>query len=68
MTGVVLSCQAEFQPMLARGGGSIVNIASMSGSIVNRGLLQVRYKALGVSWACPGRPPTEPSSTRADGC
>src|SRR4051794_14417807 len=45
VTGVFLSCQAEFAPMLARGGGSIVNIASMSGSIVNRGLLQVHYNS-----------------------
>jgi NAD(P)-dependent dehydrogenase (short-subunit alcohol dehydrogenase family) len=32
-------------PAAGRGGGSIVNIASMSGSIVNRGLLQVHYNA-----------------------
>jgi NAD(P)-dependent dehydrogenase (short-subunit alcohol dehydrogenase family) len=45
VTGVFLSCQAEAQAMLANGGGSIVNIASMSGSIVNRGLLQAHYNA-----------------------
>lgn len=51
LTGIFLSCQAEGRAMLAhppaagRGGGSIVNIASMSGSIVNRGLLQVHYNA-----------------------
>jgi NAD(P)-dependent dehydrogenase (short-subunit alcohol dehydrogenase family) len=45
MTGVFLSCQAEGRAMLARRRGSIVNIASMSGSIVNRGLLQVHYNA-----------------------
>jgi NAD(P)-dependent dehydrogenase (short-subunit alcohol dehydrogenase family) len=45
LTGVFLSCQAEARAMLAHGGGSIVNLASMSGSIVNRGLLQVHYNA-----------------------
>jgi NAD(P)-dependent dehydrogenase (short-subunit alcohol dehydrogenase family) len=43
LTGVFLSCQAEGRVMLPRKRGSIVNIASMSGSIVNRGLLQVHY-------------------------
>lgn len=45
LTGVFLSCQAEGRAMLGRGGGSIVNIASMSASIVNRGLLQAHYNA-----------------------
>jgi len=45
LTGVFLSCQAEGRVMLPRRKGSIVNIASMSGSIVNRGLLQVHYNA-----------------------
>ena len=45
LTGVFLSCQAEGRAMLRHGGGSIVNIASMSGSIVNRGLLQAHYNA-----------------------
>ena len=45
LTGLFLSCQAEGRRMLARGKGSIVNIASMSGSIVNRGLTQVHYNA-----------------------
>ena len=46
MKGVWLSCQAEARAMLAHGqGGSIVNIASMSGVIVNRGLMQVHYNA-----------------------
>lgn len=46
MKGVWLSCQAEARAMLAHGqGGSIVNIASMSGVIVNRGLDQVHYNA-----------------------
>jgi len=46
MKGIWLSCQAEGRAMLAHGqGGSIVNIASMSGVIVNRGLKQVHYNA-----------------------
>ena len=45
VTGLFLSCQAEAQVMLEQGGGSIVNIASMSGVIVNRGLLQAHYNA-----------------------
>jgi NAD(P)-dependent dehydrogenase (short-subunit alcohol dehydrogenase family) len=43
LTGVFLSCQAEARVMLPRQQGSIINIASMSGSIVNRGLLQAHY-------------------------
>jgi NAD(P)-dependent dehydrogenase (short-subunit alcohol dehydrogenase family) len=45
LKGVFLSCQAEARAMLAHGGGSIVNIASMSGVIVNRGLSQCHYNA-----------------------
>ena len=45
LTGVFLSCQAESRAMLDHGRGSIVNIASMSGSIVNRGLLQAHYNS-----------------------
>ena len=44
-TGVFLSCQAEARAMLPRGRGAIVNIASMSGTIVNRGLLQAHYNS-----------------------
>jgi len=44
-TGVFLSCQAEARVMLPRGHGAIVNVASMSGTIVNRGLLQAHYNS-----------------------
>lgn len=43
LTGVFLSCQAEACEMLSRQRGSIINIASMSGVIVNRGLSQAHY-------------------------
>lgn len=45
LTGVFLSCQAQGRAMLRHGRGSIVNIASMSGSIVNRGLTQAHYNS-----------------------
>lgn len=45
MKGVFFSCQAEANAMLKHGKGSIINIASMSGVIVNRGLMQVHYNA-----------------------
>ena len=46
LTGVFLSCQAEGRAMLGSGqGGAIVNIASMSGTIANRGLQQAHYNA-----------------------
>ncbi len=45
VTGLFKSCQAEGRAMLANGRGAIVNIASMSGSIVNRGLLQAHYNS-----------------------
>jgi NAD(P)-dependent dehydrogenase (short-subunit alcohol dehydrogenase family) len=65
LTGVFLSCQAEGRAMLAHGKGAIVNIASMSGSIVNRGLLQAHYnsskagvvhlsKSLAMEWVTRG--------------
>ncbi|GAA3551417.1 SDR family oxidoreductase [Microlunatus spumicola] len=44
-TGVFLSCQAEARVMLPREHGAIVNVASMSGTIVNRGLLQAHYNS-----------------------
>ena len=45
LTGVFLSCRAEGRAMLPRKRGSIVNIASMSGIIVNRGLTQIHYNS-----------------------
>ncbi|MGO4723696.1 MULTISPECIES: SDR family oxidoreductase [unclassified Inquilinus] len=65
LTGVFFSAQAEAQAMLPRKRGSIINIASMSGSIVNRGLLQAHYntskagvihltKSLAMEWADRG--------------
>jgi NAD(P)-dependent dehydrogenase (short-subunit alcohol dehydrogenase family) len=45
LTGLFLSCQAEARAMLPQGRGAIVNIASMSGSIVNRGLTQAHYNS-----------------------
>ena len=63
--GVFLSCQAQARVMLPRKKGAIVNIASMSGSIVNRGLLQAHYnsskaavihmsKSLAMEWSTSG--------------
>ncbi|HEU5103484.1 MAG TPA: SDR family oxidoreductase [Roseiflexaceae bacterium] len=65
LTGVFLSCQAEAQVMLPRRRGSIINIASMSGVIVNRGLTQAHYnsskaavihlsKSLAMEWSARG--------------
>ncbi|MEZ2331996.1 SDR family oxidoreductase [Mesorhizobium sp. RCC_202] len=65
VTGVFLSCQAEARVMLPRRAGSIINIASMSGTIVNRGLTQAHYnsskaavihmsKSLAMEWADRG--------------
>ena len=45
VSGVFLSCQVEARVMLPRRKGLIINVASMSGSIVNRGLLQVHYNS-----------------------
>jgi NAD(P)-dependent dehydrogenase (short-subunit alcohol dehydrogenase family) len=65
LTGIFISCQAEANAMLPRKQGSIVNIASMSGIIVNRGLLQAHYntskagvihlsKSLAMEWSDRG--------------
>ncbi len=65
LTGVFLSCQAEARVMLPQARGAIINIASMSGVIVNRGLLQGHYnsakagvihltKSLAMEWAARG--------------
>jgi NAD(P)-dependent dehydrogenase (short-subunit alcohol dehydrogenase family) len=65
VTGVFLSAQAEGRALLRNGGGAMVNIASMSGTIVNRGLLQAHYnaskaavvhmsKSLAMEWAARG--------------
>lgn len=45
LTGVFVSCQAEARAMIAGGRGAIVNIASMSATIANRGLFQAHYNA-----------------------
>lgn len=45
LTGLFLCCQAEARVMLPRLNGRIINIASMSGSIVNRGLQQAHYNS-----------------------
>jgi NAD(P)-dependent dehydrogenase (short-subunit alcohol dehydrogenase family) len=65
LTGVFLSAQAEAKVMLSRGRGAILNMASMSGIIANKGLLQPNYNAskagvahltrsLAVEWAPRG--------------
>lgn len=43
--GVFQCCQAEAHVMLPRRKGSIINVASMSGTIVNRGLTQAHYNS-----------------------
>lgn len=65
LTGVWNSCKAEAELMVENGGGSIINIASMSGIIVNRGLEQAHYnsskagvihlsKSLAMEWVSKG--------------
>lgn len=64
MNGLFYCCQAEYD-VIAPNGGAIVNIASMSGSIINRSDPHVAYcaskagvvhlsKGLGVEWARDG--------------
>ena len=43
--GVFYCCRAEARQMLTRGGGSIINMASMSGLIVNHPQTQSAYNA-----------------------
>lgn len=45
LSGVFYCCQSEAREMFKAGRGVIVNIASMSASIVNRGLLQAHYNS-----------------------
>jgi NAD(P)-dependent dehydrogenase (short-subunit alcohol dehydrogenase family) len=65
VTGVFRCCQAEAAAMIRPGRGSIINIASMSGTIANRGLKQAHYnsskaavihmtKSLAAEWAVHG--------------
>lgn len=65
LTGVFVSCQVEGRAMIENGGGSIVNISSISAHIANRGLQQAHYNAvksgvshltrsLAVEWAAKG--------------
>jgi len=62
VNGVFLSCQIEGRVMIKNGKGSIINIASISGTIANRGLNQAHYnsskaavihlsKSLAAEWA-----------------
>lgn len=62
LTGTFLTCQAAGKVMIAQGGGSIINTASMSGHIVNVPQPQCSYnaskaaviqltKSLAVEWA-----------------
>ena len=65
LAGVFHSCQAEGRAMRRNGGGSIVNIGSISAHIANRGLAQAHYnsskaavlqltKSLALEWAVDG--------------
>lgn len=65
VTGVFLSCKAEAKGMMRHGGGSIVNIASMSGRISHWQMFQAHYnsskaavahlsKSLATEWASRG--------------
>ena len=59
LKGIYLSTRAEGRAMLARGSGSIINIASMSGRIVNRPQLHSHLGTFGT------RPRPASSSIRA---
>ncbi len=65
LDGLFHCCQAEYGVMRGSGGGAIVNVASMSGHIVNRGAPHAAYsaakagvvhlsRALGAEWAPDG--------------
>jgi NAD(P)-dependent dehydrogenase (short-subunit alcohol dehydrogenase family) len=65
LTGVFLSCRAEYQWIVKNGGGSIVNVGSISATIANRGLEQAHYnsakagvvhlsRSLALEWAADG--------------
>jgi NAD(P)-dependent dehydrogenase (short-subunit alcohol dehydrogenase family) len=65
LTGVFLSCQAEANVMLPRKAGSIVNIASIAGTMTIRELAQAHYnsakaavihlsKSLAIEWSAQG--------------
>lgn len=65
LSGTFRSCRAFGKHMLAKGGGSIITIGSMSGTIVNRPQLQAHYntakagvhhltKSLAAEWATRG--------------
>ncbi|MBM9468538.1 SDR family oxidoreductase [Nakamurella leprariae] len=45
VTGVFLSCRARALAMFPSGGGSIVNLASISGIVAHREMLQAHYNA-----------------------
>ena len=45
LDGVFLACQAQARVMLPRKKGSIINIGSISGSIVNQGISRAHYNA-----------------------
>jgi NAD(P)-dependent dehydrogenase (short-subunit alcohol dehydrogenase family) len=65
LAGVFHSCQSEGRALRRNGGGSIVNIGSISAHIANRGLAQAHYnsskaavlqltKSLALEWALDG--------------
>jgi NAD(P)-dependent dehydrogenase (short-subunit alcohol dehydrogenase family) len=45
LSGVFFSCRAEGRAMIDNGGGSIVNIGSISATIANRGVAQAHYNS-----------------------